>query len=95
MNFEISFASSFIVNAKWWSQGTIDDSTFISGIQYLVQQGIIQVPTTQSSSNSSSQQIPQWVKNTSGWWANGQMSDEEFIKAIQYMISNGIININS
>ena len=30
-------------NAGWWVDGTIDDGTFVSGIQYLVQVGIIQV----------------------------------------------------
>jgi hypothetical protein len=31
-------------NAKWWSEGTIPDSDFLKGMQYLIQQGIIQVP---------------------------------------------------
>ena len=30
-------------NAEWWADGVIDDGTFVSGIQYLVQVGIIQV----------------------------------------------------
>ena len=30
-------------NAEWWADGVIDDSTFVSGIQYLVQVGIIKV----------------------------------------------------
>ena len=30
-------------NANWWSEGLITDSDFIKGIQYLAQQGIIQV----------------------------------------------------
>ena len=28
-------------NAKWWSDGEIDDKTFANGIQYLVKVGII------------------------------------------------------
>ena len=28
-------------NAEWWANGTIDDSTFLSGIEYLVNEGII------------------------------------------------------
>ena len=80
-------------NAKWWSEGTIDDSTFASGIQYLIKQGIIQVPSTQTGSTTS-QQIPSWVKNNAKWWSEGQVSDDEFVKAIQYLISNGIIAIS-
>jgi len=30
-------------NADWWSQGLITDDDFVKGIQYLVEQGIIQV----------------------------------------------------
>ena len=29
--------------AEWWADGVIDDSSFVSGIQYLVKVGIIQV----------------------------------------------------
>ena len=29
--------------AGWWASGQIDDNTFVSGIQYLVQVGIIKV----------------------------------------------------
>lgn len=32
-------------NAKWWSEGNITDAQFVSGIQYLITQGIIQIPT--------------------------------------------------
>jgi len=79
-------------NAKWWSEGTVGDSDFAKGIQYLIQQGIIQIPKS-TATNSISQQIPQWVKNAAGWWANGQVSDSEFVQAIQYLISNGIIQV--
>ena len=30
-------------NAEWWSQGQIDDDTFIQGLQFLIQHGIIHV----------------------------------------------------
>ncbi|MFI5416943.1 MAG: peptidase [Nitrososphaerales archaeon] len=30
-------------NAKWWAEGTIGDSDFVQGIQYLIKQGIIRV----------------------------------------------------
>jgi len=31
------------INAGWWSAGQIDDETFVMGIQYLVENGIIVV----------------------------------------------------
>ena len=30
-------------NAKWWANGSIDENSFISGIEFLVKEGIIQV----------------------------------------------------
>ncbi len=30
-------------NACWWAEGLIGDDDFVKGIQYLVEQGIIQV----------------------------------------------------
>ena len=31
-------------NAKWWSEGQIDDGTFVSGIQFLMTEKIIDIP---------------------------------------------------
>jgi len=33
-------------NAEWWAQGAIGDSDFVSGIQYLIKQKIMQIPPT-------------------------------------------------
>ncbi|MDE1872268.1 MAG: hypothetical protein KGH99_02185 [Thaumarchaeota archaeon] len=79
-------------DAKWWSEGTINDQTFVSGIQYMIKNGIIVVPSTVSSTDQS-QQIPSWIKNSAGWWASGQISDSDFVKGIQYLISNGMIKV--
>lgn len=83
-------------NAKWWAQGQIDDSTFLKGVQYLLQQDIVSVQqNTSSLSTNSTQQIPSWIKNNAKWWAEGQISDDEFLKGIQYLVSNGIIRSSS
>ncbi len=79
-------------NAKWWSAGTIDDQNFLSGIQYLIKQRIIVIPTV-NNTGPTQQQVPLWIKNSAGWWASGQISDSEFVKGIQYLISNGIIKV--
>src|SRR2546427_555087 len=82
---------SWIKNtAKWWTQGTVTDADFVKGIQYLIQQGVIIVPTTQVSSQSS-QTIPSWVKNTAKWWSEDQVGDSDFVHGIQYLVQKGII----
>jgi len=30
-------------NAKWWADGTIGDSDFVQGIQYLITNGVIKI----------------------------------------------------
>ncbi len=80
-------------NAKWWSKGQIEDPDFVKGIQYLIEQQIIQLPPTSASSKTQTQ-IPGWIKNNAGWWANGTIGDEDFVKGIQYLIQVNILRIN-
>ena len=84
-------------NAGWWSSGQIGDDQFVQGIQYMIQHGIIQIPTQSGGSQSTTtgNQIPAWVKNNAGWWSSGQIGDDQFVQGIQYMITNGIIKLNS
>lgn len=79
-------------NAGWWADDQIGDSDFVSGIQYLISQGIMSIPETQSG-QSTGEAIPDWVKNNAGWWAQGQIGDSDFVSGIQYLISKGIITI--
>jgi len=81
-------------NAKWWSEGQIGDNDFVSGIQYLIQSGIMKIPQTRSETGFS-QQIPIWIKNNAGLWANGTITDDDFVKGIQYLIQKNIIQIKT
>ncbi|MDP2667410.1 MAG: peptidase, partial [Nitrosopumilaceae archaeon] len=80
-------------NAKWWSEGTIVDSAFVSGIQYLINQEIMKIPTTTSGGGLTTNVIPIWVKNNAKWWSEGTISDQDFVLGIQYLVTNGIIKI--
>jgi len=81
-------------NARWWSQGAIGDNDFVSGIQYLIQKGIIQIPqTTSPPLASESNEIPAWIKNNADWWSQGLISDDDFVKGIQYLVEQGIIKV--
>ncbi len=79
-------------NAGWWADGQIDDTAFIQGIQYLITEGIMDIPQT-TSGESSGNEIPSWIKNNAGWWADGQIDDTAFIQGIQYLITNGILQV--
>jgi len=80
--------------AGWWSDGQIADSDFIQGMEFLINQEIIQVPVT-NSSPTTSDTVPEWVKNNAGWWAAGLISDNEFVNGIEFMIGNGIMTIQN
>ena len=80
--------------AGYWYDGKIPDETFLSAIQWLVNNEIIIVTPTDSESDSSAT-IPAWVKNTAGWWANNQIDDQTFVNAIQYLVDIGLIPVES
>ena len=78
-------------NAGWWATDQIDDSTFVQGIQYLIQEGIMVIPPTETLESVDSQIVPAWIKNNAGWWATDQIDDSTFVQGIQYLIQEGII----
>jgi len=82
-------------NAGWWADGSIDDNSFVQGIQFLIKEGIMQIPPTSQGSGSSTNEIPSWIKNNAGWWAEGAIDDDSFVGGIQYLIEEGIMSISS
>ena len=81
-------------NAGWWAEGQIDDTAFVSGVQYMIEQGIISVPSTTRSSGDTDT-IPSWVKNNAGWWADGTLTENDFVNALQYLIKMGIMKVSA
>lgn len=79
-------------NARWWSEGQVDDKTFASGIQYLLKERIIVVPATEKGAAQNTT-IPEWVKNNARWWALDQIDDKTFASGIQFLVKVGIINV--
>jgi len=79
-------------NAEWWAAGAIDDDAFIQGIQFLIKEGILEIPST-AQGTSSGNEIPTWIKNNAEWWAAGAIDDDAFIQGIQFLIKEGILEI--
>ena len=80
--------------AMWWSEGTIDDNSFVQGLQFLIVEGIIEVEPQDASGDGQDGPIPQWIKNTAMWWANGDIDDQSFLNAIQFLIVSGVIQVS-
>ena len=90
-------------NAGWWATDQIDDSSFLQGIQYLIQEEIMIIPPTESSddldaipdagqrTDAFDQHVPSWIKSNAGWWATDQIDDSSFLQGIQYLVQKGII----
>jgi hypothetical protein len=78
-------------NAGWWATDQIDDSAFLQGIQFLIKEGVMIVPPTETSGSLAPQEVPAWIKNNAGWWATDQIDDNTFVSGIQYLIKTGII----
>jgi len=79
-------------NAKFWSDGSITDTQFTQGIQYLIETNVIKIPF--SSTNNTLSEIPSWVKSDATSWYQDSMSDNEFAGAILYLISNGLVHVS-
>ena len=82
-------------NAGWWADGQIDDSSFVSGIQWLISNDVMSIPPSEQEASDGSSVIPDWIKNSAGWWASDQIDDKTFVNAIQFLIKNGIIMISN
>lgn len=92
-------------NAKWWSDGQIDDKTFTNGIGFLISEKIIDVPTGPNVSVIKDDSIeiveepiketnvPQWVKSNAKWWAEDLIDEETFLAGIEYLVKHEIITV--
>jgi len=82
-------------NAKWWSDGLIDDESFVQGVQYLVKENIISIQdSSQSNAITPDNKIPDWVRNNAKWWSDGLIGEKEFLNGIEFLVSAGVIKIN-
>lgn len=80
-------------DAKYWKEGQIGDSEYIKGMQYLIQNNIMQMPPSDKSIEKSDK-IPSWVKNNAGYWADGLLSDAEYVSTMQYIVGLGIVDVS-
>tara|TARA_Y100000310_G_scaffold338350_1_gene427743 strand:- start:330 stop:1562 length:1233 start_codon:yes stop_codon:yes gene_type:complete len=87
-------------NAGWWSNDKITENEFLTGIEYLITNDIIVIPSIPASEKpeiyidfSYTKLVPDWIKNNAGWWASGQIDDSSFVSGLQWLVSNNIIQI--
>ena len=81
--------------AGWWSDRQISQSEFTDGLEFLINEGIIYVPSTELAPPGPDKIIPDWMRNTAGWWSDNFIPDSEFINAMKYLIEIGIIDVKA
>ena len=86
-----SYVPSWIkTSAKWWAKGVVPDSSFITGLEYMINQNFIQL--NDNTKQIVIHEIPEWLKVNAFLWSEGIVSDSEFFHAIKFLIVNRVIN---
>ncbi len=80
--------------AGWWADDLIPDKDFLKGIEFLLNEEIIQISQV-TTSQEKSDTIPDWIKNNAAWWSQGKIKDSDFLNGIQFLVENGIISVES
>ena len=83
--------------AGWWANSDISEREFLSGIEYLINNNIILIsPVPCSTADASSTElVPDWVKNNAMWWSEDLIQESDFINGIEYLIKKQIISIDN
>jgi len=89
---EIVIPSWIKSNAGWWDAGLIDNRNYVTGLQWLITNGIMTIPSTEQGTGSDDV-IPSWVKNNARWWADGSIDDRNYVTGLQWLITNGVMTI--
>ncbi len=81
------------IDAGKWATGAIPDSTFVAGIEFLLENNIIMISDI-SSGDVSGDEIPNWIRNNALWWSQDLIPEYEFVNSLKFLIQEGIIVIN-
>jgi len=81
----------------WWANDEIPEKSFLTAIQYLINNNIISLSTMPCGTlgSSSTEMVPSWVKNNAKWWSEDLIEDTDFINGIEYLIKKQIISIDN
>ena len=82
---EVAQIPNWIKNVSgWWANDEISEQEFLSGIEYLINNNIITISSIPCSvfGTSSSEAVPNWLKNTAGWWSEDLIEDIEFVNGL-------------
>ena len=80
-------------NAKRLQDSPKGEQIFLSGIQYLIEKGIMIAPKVYADENYVVPSMPNWSKEVAIWWVEGKITDDDFLFGIKYLIEREVIRI--
>ena len=95
---EVAQIPNWIKNVSgWWANDEISEKEFLSGIEYLINNNIISLSSVPCAAlgTSSTEMVPNWLKNTAGWWSEDLIEDIEFINGLEYLIQKEVISMDN
>ena len=102
-NLVLSQTTSVEVDGTFSHNVTLDkkfsDGTFKVKAQYgnsktTVTTISFEVTSSDTTSVSQNNKIPDWIKNNAGWWADGSIDDNSFVEGIQFLIKEGFMKLS-
>ena len=87
-----SVPSWFTATANSWCTDVSTDSEYINSVQFMIEQGNIDVLRGISGTDLGSP-IPSWVKTNACDWSNGLISEYEYLDGVYWLIDNGKIQL--
>ena len=79
---------------QWWSLEKIDNQTFLTILEHMIKNQIIQIPNNQKFDDSEELKMLSWIKNNLDLWSSTSMMNDEFFKNVNWLIDNKFVNIN-
>ena len=77
-----------------WTNYFSDDEQFFKLVDYLRDNGYLEVKDWQRSSTLKDvQHVPDWFMETAHWWATEEITDEEYVASIWYLVENRILRV--
>ena len=82
--------------AGWWAIGDISENEFLTGIEYLINNNIINLSSVpcfdvvgiDDATANVVKAVPDWVKNNAKWWSEDLIGNTDFYNGLEYLIKS-------
>lgn len=93
LNKEVKIPDWYKINIDFWLTDKLDDSTFISGLKYLIENNIL-VPSDFSGKENQPYTLDSFKQNAESWVKN-KITNDEFGVGIEFLIGHNLIHLDA